>query len=117
MTTELAPIERAKTVLAYDETKAKLAGLAAKSERITDITGPAGYQEAQRARIELKNTRVEIQRRGKDAREDATAYSKAVIAAEKELVAVIEPEESRLQALQDAWDAARWASAASRCSA
>jgi acetolactate synthase small subunit len=30
-----------------------------------------------------------------------------VIAAEKELVAVIEPEESRLQALQDAWDAAR----------
>lgn len=107
MTTELAPIERARSVLAYSETKARLAELAAKSERIVDITTPAGYQEAHRARMELKNTRVEVQRRGKEAREDATAYSKAVIAAEKELVAVIEPEESRLQALQDAWDAAR----------
>ena len=107
MTTELAPIERAHSVLAYSETKARLAELAAKSERITDITTTAGYQEAHRARMDLKNTRVEVQRRGKEAREDATAYSKAVIAAEKELVAVIEPEESRLQALQDAWDAAR----------
>lgn len=105
MTTELAPIERAKTVLAYDETKARLAELAAKSERIVEITTPAGYQEAHRARVELKTTRVEVTRRGKEAREDATAYSKAVIAAEKELIAVIEPEESRLQALQDDFDA------------
>jgi hypothetical protein len=107
MSTQLAPIERAKQILAYDETKTRLAELAAKSERITGITNPAGYQEAQRARVELKSTHVEVQKRGKEAREDATAYSKAVIAAEKELVAVIEPEESRLQGLQDAWDAAR----------
>lgn len=105
--TELAPIERAKQVLSFDETKAKLAELAVQSVRIVEITNPAGYQEAQRARVELKSTRVDIQKRGKAAREDATAYSKAVIEAEKELIAVIEPEESRLQALQDAWDAAR----------
>lgn len=104
---ELAPIERAKHVLSFDETKAKLADLAVQSVRIVEITNPAGYQEAQRARVELKATRVDIQKRGKAAREDATAYSKAVIEAEKELIAVIEPEESRLQALQDAWDAAR----------
>lgn len=107
MTTELAPIERAKQVLSFDETKAKLADLAVQSVRIVEITTPAGYQEAQRARVELKSTRVDIQKRGKAAREDATAYSKAVIEAEKELIGVIEPEESRLQALQDAWDAAR----------
>lgn len=105
--TEIAPIERAKQVLSFDETKAKLADLAVQSVRIVEITNPAGYQEAQRARVELKATRVDIQKRGKAAREDATAYSKAVIEAEKELVGVIEPEESRLQALQDAWDAAR----------
>lgn len=107
MSTEIAPIDRAKKVLAYDETKARLAELAAKSERITGITTPAGYQEAHRARMDLKTTRVEVERRGKEAREDATAYSKAVIVAEKELVAVIEPEELRLKGLQDAWDAAR----------
>lgn len=107
MTTELAPIERAKQVLSFDETKAKLAEFTVQSERIVEITNPAGYQEAQRARVELKSTRVDIQKRGKAAREDATAYSKAVIEAEKELIAVIEPEESRLQALQDAWDSAR----------
>ena len=107
MSTELAPIERAKNTLAFDETKALLAALAGKTSRIVGVTNAAGYQEAQRARIELKSTRVDIQKRGKAAREDATAYSKAVIEAEKELIGVIEPEESRLQALQDAWDAAR----------
>lgn len=70
MTTELAPIERAKQVLSFDETKAKLADLAVQSVRIVEITNPAGYQEAQRARVELKATRVDIQKRGK-AEEDA----------------------------------------------
>jgi hypothetical protein len=55
----------------------------------------------------LKNTRVDIQKAGKEARDDATKFSKAVIAKEKELVDMIQPEEGRLQSLQDAWDAAR----------
>ena len=105
--TELAPLDRAERVLGFVERKAQLADLARKSERIVEITGTPGYQEAQGARMALKNTRVEIQKLGKAAREDATAFSKAVIAKEKELIDVIEPEESRLQALQDAWDAAR----------
>jgi hypothetical protein len=62
----------------------------------------------------LKSTRVEIQKRGKDAREEATKFSKAVIAKEQELIGVIEPEESRLQVLQDAWDDARAAEKAER---
>lgn len=105
--TELAPLDRAERVLGFVERKAQLADLARKSERIVEITGTTGYQEAQGARMALKNTRVEIQKLGKAAREDATAFSKAVIAKEKELIDVIEPEESRLQALQDVWDAAR----------
>jgi hypothetical protein len=104
---ELTTIERAKAALKFNETRSRLAELAEKSAQLVSITNPAGYQEVHRARMDLKNTRVEIQRRGKEAREDAQAFSKAVIAAEKELVGVIEPEESRLQGLQDAWDAAR----------
>jgi hypothetical protein len=107
MSTELTPIERARGVLQFDETKARLGELAARSVRIVEITGAPGYQEAHRARMDLKTARVDIQKRGKDARADATAFSKAVIAAEGELVEVIEPEENRLQALQEAWDAAR----------
>jgi hypothetical protein len=55
----------------------------------------------------LKNLRVDIQNRGKEARDEATKFSRAVIAEEKRLIALIEPEEDRLQKLQDAWDDAR----------
>lgn len=105
VSTALTVIERASAVLSFDETKAALLPLVEASARIVGITNGAGYAEAQSARMKLKNTRVEIEKRGKAAREDATAFSKAVIAKEKELVAVIGPEEDRLQALQDEWDA------------
>lgn len=106
MNTELTVIDRATAVLKFDETKAALLPLVEASARIVGITNGAGYAEAQSARMKLKNTRVEIEKRGKAARKDATAFSKAVIAKEKELIGVIAPEEDRLQALQDEWDAA-----------
>ncbi len=109
MSTQLSPIQRADQALGFVERKAELLTLVKQSERIADITNVPAYQECHAARMRLKNTRVEIEKAGKVAREDATAFSKAVIAKEKELVGVIEPEESRLQALQDAWDAARQA--------
>lgn len=105
--TELTTIERAEKVLAFAETKAALATLAKQSASIVTITNTAGLQECHAARMSLKNTRVEIGKRGKEAREDATAFSKAVIAKEKELIGIIDPEESRLQALQDTWEAER----------
>lgn len=52
------------------------------------------------ARIGLKNARVEITKNGKALREDALAFQKAVIAKEKEFVAIIEPEEERLAGLE-----------------
>lgn len=104
MTTELTVIERAANVLAFDETKTKLVALAAESARIVEITGAPGYQEAQAARVKLKFARVDIEKRGKAAREDAQAFAKAVIGKERELVEIIAPEEDRLQTLQDKWD-------------
>lgn len=106
MTTELTVIDRATAVLKFDETKAALLPLVEASARIVNITNGAGYAEAQSARMKLKNTRVEIEKRGKAARQDATDFSKAVISKERELIDVIAPEEDRLQTLQDEWDAA-----------
>lgn len=103
---QLTATERASSVLKFEETKAALLPLVEASARIVNITNGAGYAEAQSARVKLKNTRVEIEKRGKAAREDATAFSKAVIAKEKELIGVIAPEEDRLQSLQDEWDSA-----------
>ncbi len=104
---ELTVIERAQHALKAAATDQQLAELAAASKSITAITNADGLQQAHRARMTLKNTRVEIARIGKSARDDATQFSKAVIAEEKRLIAIIEPEEQRLEGLQNAWEAAR----------
>lgn len=106
-TTALTVTERAAVALGAKDYELKLAELVKSSCRIVAIKNPDGYKEAHGARMSLKNTRVAIQKAGKDAREDAQAFSKAVISEEKRLTALIEPEEGRLQALQDEWDAAR----------
>lgn len=108
--TQLAPItmeQRAQKALGLVNAKEQLTELAAASAGITAITNKAGYDECHSKRMVLKNKRVEIGKTGKAAREDATAFSKAVIAAEQSLIAIISPEEERLQALQQAWDDAR----------
>ncbi len=107
MLTELAPIERAKQALTVCATEAALAELAAKSRDIVTITNADGYQQVHGARMALKTMRVTIEKTGKAARDDATQFSKAVIAEEKRLIAIIEPEEQRLEGLQNAWEAAR----------
>lgn len=98
---------RAQKALGLVNAKEQLTELAAASANITEITNKAGYDECHAKRMVLKNKRVEIAKTGKSAREDATKFSQAVIAAEKELIGIISPEEERLQALQQAWDDAR----------
>ena len=107
MTTELAPIDRARAALKVCATETALTELAAKSRDIVTITNADGYQQVHGARMALKAMRVTIEKTGKAAREDATAFSKAVIAEEKRLIGIIEPEETRLGTLQEGWDAAR----------
>jgi hypothetical protein len=113
-TSEMTVVDRAAHVLKFDQRKADLAELATRSHRIVEITNTAGRDECHSARMALKNTRIEIEKAGKAAREDATAFSKAVISKEKELIDVIAPEEGRLQSIQDAWDAAREAERAEK---
>ena len=106
MSTELQVIERAQTALGFVERKAQLTALAHTSVRIVAITNTAGRDECHAAAMVLKNTRVDIQKVGKEAREDATKFSKAVIVTEGELVGIIQPEETRLLAIRDAYDKA-----------
>lgn len=96
--------QQAEQALSFQSTKERLLVLAAESARITEITSPDGYKECHARRMVLKNTRVDIQKTAKDARDDALKYQKAIIGKEKELIDIIEPEERRLQEMQEAVD-------------
>lgn len=52
-------------------------------------------------RIELRDMRIVITKKGKELRDDANKFAKAVIEKEKELLAIIAPEEDRLERLED----------------
>lgn len=105
--TALTVVARAKQALSTQPTEAALIQLAKRSESIAEITNADGREQVHAARMLLKTTRCAIEKAGKDAREEAQKFSKAVIAEEKRLVALIEPEEGRLEQLQEEWDAAR----------
>lgn len=80
--------------------------LAATAKGITAITNADGLKECHATRMTLKNTRIAITRLGKDARDDAQAFAKAVIEEERRLIAIIQPEEDRLNTLQTDYEAA-----------
>lgn len=104
--TALSIPERAVAALGYNaETRKELTTLAAGSAHITEITNDDGYKQVHAARMVLVNTRLNITRRGKEARDDATKFGKAVISEEQSLIALIEPEEDRLDKLQTDHDA------------
>jgi hypothetical protein len=103
----LAPAQRAAIVLNSKQTRIDLAALVKKSAGIVTVTNLDGRSECHSALMTLKNARIVIEKTGKQAREDATAFSKSVIAEEKSLVGITLAEEERLQALRDKWDADR----------
>lgn len=103
----LLPVDRAELALNSKKTEKELRDLVARVAGITAPTNAEGRQECHAGYMSLRNARVAIESTGKKAREDATAFSKAVIAEEKKLVAIVDPEETRLKALRDEWDAAR----------
>ncbi len=53
------------------------------------------------ARIMLKKARVQIEKKGKELRDDAIKFQKAVIQRERELIAIIAPEETRLEGIEE----------------
>lgn len=105
MNTELTVKDRAAVALGSSKAEAELIELASKSKAIVAITNKDGRTECHAAAMVAKEARVNIEKAGKAAREDATAFSKAVIAEESRLVGLIAPEERRLLNLRDDWDA------------
>lgn len=82
----------------FDPTQLELTKMVAESKSITELSDPLVIRTM---RLDLKNARVSITKKGKELREDAIAYQKAVLAKEKELVAIIEPEEERLAGIEE----------------
>lgn len=95
-----------RAVVALNSSKVEfdLRALVADTKAIVEITNPDGRSECHAAAMKARAARVAIEKAGKDARDDATAFSKAVIAEEKRLVAIIEPEQNRLISLRDEYD-------------
>ena len=86
----------------FDPTVAELTAMVAKTKKLkaTDLEDKAQLAIVKENRIVLKKARVQIEKRGKELREDALKFQRAVIAKEKELIAIIEPEEDRLEAIE-----------------
>ncbi|MBU9624812.1 hypothetical protein [Burkholderia multivorans] len=78
--------------------------------RTSAITAPpvdkAGREEVHRAAMDHKNARLAIEKAAKAATEDAKAFTRAVSAEEKRLIAMNAEEEARLFKLRDDYDAA-----------
>lgn len=101
----LPPAQRAAIVLKSAELETELKTLAASTADITEVKDDNGRQQVHSAGMALIKKRTGIRKDGKTARDDANLFTKAVIAEEDRLVGFIEPEEKRLIALRDAWDA------------
>ena len=102
--TALTVQDRAALAMNASKTEIDLKALAVKNVHIVAVIDKAGREQAHGAAMELKRARTSIEKASKDARDDATKFSKAVIQEEKRLVAIVEPEEVRLFNLRDGWD-------------
>lgn len=107
MSTELTVTARAALAFGSDKARADLAELVAKSVAIIEVKNTAGREECHGAAMALIRARTSIEKIGKAAREDAQAFSKAVIQEEKALIGITAAEEARLLALRNEWDNAR----------
>lgn len=82
----------------FNPTVAELQTLKQKYQKleINGVEDKAGYAIVNEARKDLKAKRISITKLGKDLRDDANRFAKAVIEREKELIAIIEPLEESL---------------------
>ncbi|WP_426070223.1 hypothetical protein [Janthinobacterium sp. DSP2-3-3] len=103
-TTALTLPQRAAVALGAVDYEAKIKEQVAASTDITAVIDPAGREQAHRIGMNLLRLRTGIKAVGEAARKDATDFSKAVIAKEKDLIALITPEENRVFELRDAYD-------------
>lgn len=83
----------------FDVVEANLIALAdaGKGLKIANIEDKPGIEAVRKARIAIKNERVRIEKKGKELRDEANKFNKAVLAKEKEYLAIIVPVENELQ--------------------
>lgn len=105
MTTDLTLPERAALALESSATEVRLRELVASTADLVEVQNKAARDQIHSAAMTYRDHRVTIEKTGKASRDDATKFSKAVIAEESRLIEIITPEEKRLLALRDAWDA------------
>lgn len=102
---EMALPERAAIALNSSKAEQHLMALASKHASITEVKDKAGREQAHGAYMEVMRARTAVEKAAKEAREDATKFSRAVITEAARLVAIVEPEETRLKSARDVWDA------------
>lgn len=87
----------------FDPTIADLQAIVATTKDITadNLEDKKQIAIVKENRIALKNARVKIQKTGKELRADAIKFQNDVIAKERELIAIIEPEEKRLAEIEE----------------
>lgn len=86
----------------FDPNIAELQAIVAATSKVTynDLSNDTQLALVHDTRISLRDARVQIEKTGKALRADALKYQKDVIAREKELLAIITPEEDRLTAIE-----------------
>ncbi|NDY89767.1 hypothetical protein [Ideonella livida] len=102
--TDLTPAARAVLALGSTRAETELRALVSLSEGLTAVADDAGRDQVHRAAMQLRTARTNLEKKGKAARDDAQSFSKAVIAEEKRLIAIVQPEEQRLLVIRDEWD-------------
>lgn len=87
----------------FDPTAGQLHTMIAQTVGITasDLTDLTQLAIVKKNRIALRDARIKIEKVGKDLRSDALAFQKSVIAKERDLIAIIEPEENRLSKIEE----------------
>lgn len=89
-------------IIQFDPTAASLQSIIAETAKISanDLSDKKQLELVKKTRIQLRDARITIEKQGKSMREDALKYQKDVITREKELIAIIEPEEQRLKDIE-----------------
>lgn len=102
----MPPAERALVVMGSEARVITLKKLVKESEDLVEVKDTTARDQIHGAYMKLKNTRIEIEKVGETAREDAKSFNLAVLAEQRRLVAITDPEEERLKKLRDEFDQA-----------
>lgn len=101
----LPPAERAAIVLNSEKTEADMRAMVEEAKTVTAVNDDTDRKFAHSVGMKLVRARTTVEKTGKAAREDAQAFSKAVIEVQKRLIAITESEEQRVLGLRNAYDA------------